>query len=151
MKSKAFSGEYEAIEHALQRLMWAEQRKFAFLLAEHQLTLPQFLVLVLIHKHGSGCSIGTLADEMFQSHPTMTGIVDRLEDAKLVVRQRVAPEDRRKVVVNLTPAGRQLLERARGARRERMLRALAYFSARDRREFMRLLTAYLETLEEESQ
>ncbi len=147
MKTK--NADYQVIEHTLQQLMWAEQKKFTTLLAKHALTLPQFLVLAVVRQHGSGCPIGTIAEEMFQSYPTMTGIVDRLEGARLVVRERGSAEDRRRVVVNLTPDGAQLLERARAARQERMLHALAHFSANDRREFLRLLTTYVDALEKE--
>lgn len=145
---KNLNDEYEFIEHALQRLMWTEQKKFAALLDAHALTLPQFLVLASIHQHGAGCPIGTLADGMFQSYATMTGIVDRLKDAGLVSRGD-DPADRRKVVVSLTRAGRDLLDRARNARRKRMVRALAHLSAQDRGAFLRLLTSYLDSLEKE--
>lgn len=148
-KVKELTEEIQVIERAFQRVMWTEQKKFSQLLAAHDLTLPQFLVLASIRQRGTGCPIGTLADEMFQSYPTMTGIVDRLETAKLVVRERGNDQDRRKVVVNLTPAGRELLERALAARRERMLRALGAFSTRERHELVRLLTIYLDTLEKE--
>lgn len=142
--------EYEVIEHAVHRLVWAEQKKFTQLLLEHNVTLPQFFVLLAIKRRGAGCPIGTLAEEMLQSYPTMTGIVDRLEEAKLVVRDRATEKDRRKVIVRLTRPGSQLLERAEGARHERMIRALAHFSPHDRRELLRLLMIYLETLEKES-
>lgn len=145
----AFSNDYKVIEHALQRLMWTEQKKFAARLAHHDLTLPQFLVLAAIRQHGSGCPIGTLAENMFQAYPTMTGIVDRLKDAGLVSRGD-DPKDRRKVVISLTPVGRELLDRARNTRRARMIHALSRFSAHDRREFLRLLTNYLETFEKEN-
>ncbi len=149
MKPKETRDEYETIEHALNRLIWMEQKKFSQLLLEHALTLPQFLVLISIKRRGAGCPIGALAEETFQSHPTMTGIVDRLQDKRLVVRERDHSEDRRQVVVQLTETGRKLLERARTARRERMMRALSRFTANDRREFLRLLMMYLETLEKE--
>ncbi len=143
--------EYEVIEQALQRLVWREQKKFAQLLQEHQLSLPRFLVLLSIKWRGAGCPIGALADEWLQSYPTMTDIVDRLEEARLVIRERVDPKDRRKVVVSLTPLGRHLLERSRNARQERLMRALVHFSAEERREFVRLLTRYLKALEKETE
>lgn len=149
MKNLEHYQEYEVLEQALQRVMWAEQKKFTQLLNEHGLTVPQFLVLVSIRRRGTGCPIGALADEMFQSYPTMTGIVDRLEEARLVARERFDHGDRRKVVVSLTPLGRQLLDRTRGARAMRMQRALAQFSAGERRDFLRLLSTYLEILEKE--
>jgi DNA-binding MarR family transcriptional regulator len=149
MNTQSFADDYQVIEHALQRLMWTEQKRFAALLDQHHLTLPQFLVLASIHQHGTGCPIGRLADEMFQSYPTMTGIVDRLKSAGLVSRG-TDPNDRRKVVISLTKAGRQLLDRAKQARRERMAHALSHLSRQDRREFLRLLTSYLEIFEKEN-
>jgi DNA-binding MarR family transcriptional regulator len=50
-----------------------------------------------------------------QVHPTsVTNAVDRLEDAGLVTRS-AHPEDRRAMLVALTPAGRELAERATAA------------------------------------
>jgi DNA-binding MarR family transcriptional regulator len=119
-------------------------------LTEHELTLPKFLVLVSLIRRGGACPIGELAGELFQSSPTMTGIVDRLVNDKLVAREREQDEDRRKVMVSLTPHGKQLFARARTARRERMRSALNHFSSRDRKDFLRLLTIYLRALEKES-
>ena len=149
IKSKAFLNDYQTIEQTFQRVMWIEKKRFTQLLAALDLTPSQFLVLASIRQRGTGCPIGALADEMFQSYPTMTGIVDRLESAKLVVRERGNDHDRRKVVVNLTDTGRELLERAQAARRERMLQAFGALSAQERRELVRLLTIYLDTLEKE--
>ena len=143
------ANDYEIYEHAFQRLMWAGQKKFGLLLAEHELTLPQFLVLASIRKSGTGCPMSQLAKEMFQSLATMTGIVNRLEDAKLVERGG-DPRDGRKVVVSLTKAGQQILARAKASRREQMIAALECFSPQDRREFLRLLMIYLDTLEKEN-
>jgi DNA-binding MarR family transcriptional regulator len=143
------SDDFEVIERAFQRLMWAGQKQFGVLLAEHDLTFPQFLVLAAIHQHGVGCPVGTLAKEMFQSFPTMTGIVNRLKKSRLVERGD-DPKDRRKVVITLTQEGQQLLNRAKASRRKQMIDALAGFSAQDRREFLRLLTIILATLEKEN-
>ncbi len=149
MRTTQPTDEYDGIEQALHRLIWTEQKRFTQLLEEHHLSLPRFLVLLSIKRRGAGCPIGSLADEWLQSYPTMTDIVDRLEESKLVTRERVDPKDRRKVMVSLTPLGQQLLARARGARRERMTQALADFTAEDRRELLRLLSNYLQALEKE--
>ena len=143
------SDDYEIFENAFQRLMWAGQKRFGSLLAEHELTLPQFLVLASIHKYGAACPMNKLAKEMFQSFATMTGMIDRLETAKFVERGD-DPQDRRKVVVRLTKSGQHILARAKAARREQMIAALECFSPQDRREFLRLLMIYLETLEKEN-
>jgi DNA-binding MarR family transcriptional regulator len=149
MKATQLVDEYDVIEQAMHRLIWTEQKRFTQLLEEHKLSLPRFLVLWSIKRRGVGCPIGTLADEWLQSYPTMTDIVDRLEENKLVTRERVDPKDRRKVMVSLTPQGHQLLARAHTARRERMTQALANFTAEDRREFLRLLSNYMQALEKD--
>lgn len=142
--------EFELIEQSLQQTMWMQRKQIEQLLTEHRLTLPKFLVLVSLIKRGGTCPIGKLAEELFQSNPTMTGIVDRLAEDNLVERERGHPSDRRQVMVTLTAHGKQLLQRTRSARRERIHRALEKFSARDRKEFVRLLTQYLDALERES-
>ncbi len=146
MSTSQPTNEFEILEQSLQQTMWMQHKQLEQLLTEHHLTLPKFLVLVSLIKRGGTCPIGKLAEELFQSNPTMTGIVDRLAEDKLVARERGHPSDRRQVMVSLTTQGKQLLQRARISRRERMHRALGKFSARDRKEFVRLLKRYLDAL-----
>ncbi len=80
----------------------------------------------------------------------MTGIVDRLELDRLVVRNRGAEEDKRKVMVQLTSKGKHLLEKATNSRREQTRRALANFPPHELETFLRLLDIYLNELEKES-
>jgi DNA-binding MarR family transcriptional regulator len=70
---------------------------------------------------------GEIGDTVLRSSGGMTQIVDRLERADLVER---VPDssDRRKVVVRLTPAGRELAQRASTAyarERRRIIKALS--------------------------
>lgn len=139
----------EALDYGLRRLMWMEQKRMAQILGEHNLTVPQFLVLVsLVHGDG-GCTIGDLASNLSQSNATMTGIVDRLEGERLVSRTRGSEVDRRKVMVQVTQRGRNLLERAKNTRRENIRRALVGFPAQDLVTFAQLLNTYLIELEKE--
>jgi DNA-binding MarR family transcriptional regulator len=72
-------------------------------------------------------STGELGETVLRSSGGMTQIVDRLEQTALV--ERVADRsDRRKVVVRLTPAGRDLAQRASAAyarERKRIIKALS--------------------------
>src|SRR6185436_10466979 len=72
-------------------------------LAKTNLTHTQFFVLVAIHSLQVP-AMRTLADNMQVSMPTMTGIIDRLVNAGYVKRMD-HPEDRRQVLVELTPQG----------------------------------------------
>jgi DNA-binding MarR family transcriptional regulator len=72
-------------------------------LAAVDLTPPQFYVLATIGYAG-GLPFGEIGAKMMVTVSNLTGIVDRLEEKKLVVRQRDA-HDRRVVHVVLTEKG----------------------------------------------
>jgi DNA-binding MarR family transcriptional regulator len=67
------------------------------------LTPPQFYVLATIGYAG-GLPFGEIGEKMMVTVSNLTGIVDRLEEKKLVVRERDA-RDRRVVRVMLTDKG----------------------------------------------
>ncbi|MGD0862008.1 MAG: MarR family transcriptional regulator [Candidatus Limnocylindrales bacterium] len=69
-----------------------------------------------------------------------TDMVDRVEVAGLVSR-RAAPQDRRAVLVELTPAGRRLLEELQRARRTSAEAEFGVLSAAQREELAGLLRA----------
>jgi DNA-binding MarR family transcriptional regulator len=56
----------------------------------------------------AGLTIGELADILLLQQPTVTRIVDRIEKDGLVARKS-ASDDRRRVIVTLTPRGRALV------------------------------------------
>jgi DNA-binding MarR family transcriptional regulator len=87
--------------------------------------------------------MSALAYDTLQHCATVTGIVDRLEKMGLVTRQRDA-EDRRQVLVELTPLGGDLLSKIRGSREKRLRETLQRLSQQDASELLRLLCAYLE-------
>lgn len=139
----------EALDHCLRRLMWLEQKRLTQILGEHSLTVPQFFVLVNLVHGEQGCTIGDLAGKLSQSNATMTGIIDRLEGERLVVRTRGGETDRRKVMVQVTHRGRSILERAKNTRRERIRQALVGFPTNDLETFAHLLNTYLVELEKQ--
>ena len=69
-----------------------------------------------------------LAEHEGLAQPTMTLLVKRLEARGWVVRKR-DPDDRRAVLVSLTPAGVEALEQARAGYREVLARHLEAMSA----------------------
>jgi len=131
------------VEQLVMRVGWLEQRRFAQDLSGFGLTVPQFFVLHSVCSRECKCTMSALADDAFRRSATMTGIVDRLLKMGLVTRQRDA-KDRRRVLVELTPAGREVLDRVRRGRKARLRDTLARLSARDAGELLRLLKLYLE-------
>lgn len=76
---------------------------------EYGLTIPQFGILEALH-HLGPLSLGELADKLLVTGGNITYVMDRLEDQKLVYRER-SEEDRRVVKAHLTPEGRELITR----------------------------------------
>jgi len=74
------------------------------------ITGPQLWTLKALSANGS-LPLGQLSKMMYLHPSTITGVVDRLEKKGYVVRDRVH-EDRRVVMVQLTPNGRKVIRRA---------------------------------------
>ncbi len=67
-------------------------------------TLPQFDVMAALQRKPDGMKMSELSRFLMVSNGNVTGIIDRLVDEKLVVRQ--APKhDRRAIMVRLTAQG----------------------------------------------
>lgn len=95
----------------LLHLNWLQHRRFAQELSELDLTVPQFYTLTALVSAGGQTNMGALSRQVHQVSATMTGIIDRLVRDGLVERKR-ASDDRRTVLVAITPSGRLLVERA---------------------------------------
>ncbi len=81
--------------------------RLAARLAEAGLTTSQFAVLEALFHLGPLCQV-ELARKILKSSGNLTTVVDNLERNGLVVRRRDTA-DRRKVTVELTPAGEALV------------------------------------------
>ncbi|NOX64130.1 MAG: MarR family transcriptional regulator [Chloroflexi bacterium] len=115
MSSKGANGHSHTNNHDLRsklmQLNWLQHRFFAQQLSELGLTVPQYFVLSTLLDLGGRSSMGELSRKTHQVSATMTGIVDRLVRDGLVERVR-GEQDRRLVIVEITPAGRELVEKA---------------------------------------
>jgi len=88
----------------------------------HGVTPLQYQVLLQVKGYpGNGeATVGGLAERLQAKHHGVVALVSRCEDAGLVTR-RVSDEDRRAVVVSLTPKGERLLERLARLHRNELL------------------------------
>ena len=102
--------DYDDILISLRRIMRAADLHSQKLMKESGLTAPQLLVVQAIEKEGSP-STSSLARSIAVSQATMTRIIDRLERAGLVRREK-SSTDKRVVNISLTDAGRTKLESA---------------------------------------
>jgi len=88
----------------------AINRLYKPLLDEMGITYPQYLVLTVLNEEDGG-TIGGIAGRLALESSTVTPLVQRLERAGLVTRQR-SLSDERQVQVHLTSGGRDLLVRS---------------------------------------
>lgn len=72
-------------------------------LAEHDITYPQFLVLVALHQSGEA-SVGELGAMMHLDSGTLSPLLQRLESRGYLTRER-RPGNERVVIVALTTEG----------------------------------------------
>ena len=81
------------------------------LLAPLGLTYPQYLVMLALWEDDAQ-TVSALGDKLALDSGTLTPLLKRLETQGQISRERDA-EDERRVIVRLTPAGRQLKVQAR--------------------------------------
>jgi len=79
-------------------------------LKELDLTYPQYLAMLVLWD-GDGLEVRELGRELQLDSGTLSPLLKRLEHLGLVERRRL-PEDERRVLVRLTPAGRDLQAKA---------------------------------------
>jgi DNA-binding MarR family transcriptional regulator len=77
------------------------------------LTYTQYIAMVALNEENEQ-TVGALGEKLFLESNTLTPILKKLEQMGYVRRGR-DPADERQVRVNLTPAGRRLLEKDLGA------------------------------------
>ena len=109
-KKKPFaSAEQEAILNILRTSDWIDNR-LGRLFREYGLTCSQYNVLRILRGEGKPLPSLEIADRMIQVVPAITGLIDRLEQQKLVVRRR-STEDRRVVFVEITNKALEVLKK----------------------------------------
>ncbi|WP_411281204.1 MarR family winged helix-turn-helix transcriptional regulator [Gemmatimonas sp.] len=108
-QSRPFRSQAQEATIALMRTASAVNRRFARVVEPHGLSLAQYNVLRILRGAGSeGLPTLAIRDRMIDEGSTVTRLLDKLEQASLVSRDRSRP-DRRQVLCTITPAGEALL------------------------------------------
>ena len=108
--TKPFRSTAQEATIALLRTASVVNRALARVLESSGLSLPQYNALRIIRGAGSG-GIPTLAirERMIEEGTTITRLLDKLEEARLIRRERSYP-DRRQVICHATAGGAKLLD-----------------------------------------
>jgi DNA-binding MarR family transcriptional regulator len=113
-------------------------------LEKHGLTLGQFDILATLRRHGKkgGLTPTQLLESVVLSSGGMTARLDALADAGYVAR-KPSPEDRRRVVIELTTKGRRLIDSATRTRFAEAKESLPALSATELATLTGLLRRWL--------
>lgn len=110
------------------------------LFAEHGLSAQQYNALRLLQAvHPGTMPTLTLGAKLISRAPDMTRLLDKLDDRKLIRRER-KPENRRVVEVGITAEGLALLDDLADVVSECHERQLGHLSARQLRDLIAILT-----------
>jgi DNA-binding MarR family transcriptional regulator len=101
--AEAFAEAWDAFVMAVRRAQGRGQR------SSEGLTLPQYYLLKPLDEVGA-LPLCELAERAGIAAPTATRVIDGLEREETLRRER-SPNDRRTVLVSLTPKGRRVLKR----------------------------------------
>jgi MarR family 2-MHQ and catechol resistance regulon transcriptional repressor len=125
---------------ALQALLRAEsavRRALAAELEREGVSAAGFSALVVLTTAGGSLELRILRRRLGWSKAGATEVVDTLEARGLASRRRL-PEDRRAVAVDLTPPGRQLVERLFPEHASRVSRAFGALDDLEKRSLAEL-------------
>lgn len=108
--------------------------------ALHEITLPQFRVLVVLSTAGP-LRIGAVAEKMKANTSTFSRTIDRMVAAGWVDRA-ASVDSRREVLVQITSAGRALVDQVTERRRTEIAAILSRVDPAEREAIQRALTVF---------
>lgn len=114
------------------------QNRFGRLFRQYGLTSSQYNILRILRGEGKPMPCLEIAERMVQVVPAITGLIDRLEQAKMVRRQR-SKVDRRVVNVEITERAIETLARLEEPDRDLHKELLGHMTRTELRELIRLL------------
>jgi DNA-binding MarR family transcriptional regulator len=123
----------------LYRTSDAVQRDFARLIEPEGISAQQYNVLRILRGAGAeGLPTLDIADRMVERTPGITRLLDKLE-AKLLVRRKRCPQDRRQVLCYITEQGLKLLAHLDRPLTDAGIRCMSSLNAEEMRTLIELL------------
>src|SRR5215211_773114 len=108
-QTRPFRSSAEEVVVSILRTAAVMQRHLAQVVETHGITIQQYNVLRILRGAGeAGLPTLAIRDRMIEEAAGITRLLDKLETAGHVVRERSTP-DRRQVLCQITPAGLRLL------------------------------------------
>lgn len=139
-QKKPFRSIYEEAELNMVRTTSIITDEMAQAFKPFGITGAQYNVLrILKGSEGEGLCRNSVRDRMLTRMPDMTRMLDRMEEAGLVKRERDS-KDRRHVTTHITAAGKKILKDLEGVIASHQQKQLGHMSEKDLRLLIELLT-----------
>ena len=140
-QTRPFRSSAEEVIVSVLRTAAVVQRNLAQVVEEHGITIQQYNVLRILRGAGdAGLPTLAIRDRMVEEAAGITRLLDKLETAGHVVRERSTP-DRRQVLCHITPSGERLITALDGPMDVANQRAGANLDDEERAQLVELLGA----------
>ena len=140
-QTKPFRSSAEEVVVSVLRTAAVMQRSLAQVVEAHGITIQQYNVLRILRGAGdAGLPTLAIRDRMVEEAAGITRLLDKLESAGHVVRERSTP-DRRQVLCHITPTGASLITSLDGPMDAANQRAGANLDDEEREQLVELLGA----------
>ncbi|MBE3553961.1 MAG: MarR family transcriptional regulator [Thermicanus sp.] len=134
------------LEWVLRRISTLIKQKGREILQDFPITPPQFIALQWLKEEGE-MTIGALSEKMYLANSTTTDLIDRMEKAGLVQRER-SLADRRVVHIRLLDKGKMLIDEVIRHRQEYLAKVMESFTPEERDQLKALLNLLYREMEE---
>jgi len=127
MSSPAVGSMTDQILSEIENGLAQQRHKWAAQCQAHGLSMTHFHILAILEAEGP-TPMSRLADQLGVAFSNLTGIVSRMEERGIVERVHDA-EDRRVVLAQLTPVGREVVHKVEATRLEHMRQLVGALTA----------------------
>lgn len=133
------------IMHLIKKINFQMRTAMDARLRENDLTFTQMIVLRYISQNGGTAGQKEIQEYLNVSHPTVVGLVKRLESHGFV-ECRADEQDRRSKLVTLTPSAREFGRSMEEGKKKADEAVLGSFSEEELAEFTRLLNKLYDSI-----
>jgi DNA-binding MarR family transcriptional regulator len=123
--------------YLIRRLIQAEELYTKELEKKYRVSVPQLSCLLALYENGP-MPPSQVAKHIMVKSSTVTGIIDRLEQKRLVERSRIS-SDRRVITIGLTESGRMLAQNSPLPIQERIVDGYKDLPSNEREDIIRAL------------
>jgi DNA-binding MarR family transcriptional regulator len=138
IQKKSTRDKVKEIIFLIRKLMHGEELYTKELNKKYSITAAQLNCLLALYENGP-LPPSRIAKHMMVNSSTVTGVIDRLEQKALVIRQR-SSSDRRIINIQLTPGGKKMAKTAPPPIQQRVVDGLQRLSSKELEQIILSLT-----------